>query len=1166
MSLVLLDPDKLDEVKENKVKSKFEEEVSMEVDVEGDELSGVVDASQLCKAEIPDASVVHIVNNEMDAFFNTLQDDDIPVFGGRRSDTAYKWKGDDEDDDGSSSSDSGSDYESDEGRKSLIKNKKWQDAEEPCSSGSLGRRPSVAVGGERKDLLNTSSYKRMEKQNHCPPAAPIKTKLGRNPEAEIEDPLAEERLFSEADVKRVCAPLQTNEIMPKADITLPLKKFTGSIVSTMMRTLHISKEATIRQYEGLKRIGPRVLTQSGDERNQAMSLHEMKQSTPVILNSILKAEHLVYITSCVDAKARLDNKKWLIELADVFLHNQKYEMLEFCTRTAGIAPFPYGKKNRSIDCLEFTHRLRETKNRMKMDLYKLAGSAQVVAMRIYEAKENVEAVRKGKYSLLEKFQELYLRENLKDAKFDEMSITGIRGVKMMMEPPYFKTEDGMLSFEFPNANRNAQKNHMPFPVRKQKWTQKDLKALKQAIKECVVSQRIDDLNGRYSELLLESEIRRKDEMCREGKPMDEVNQPPRKRRRGRPTKEETKQRDKYGIVYPVFLRTQDHTVAYEMLPKQLSEWRTMMEKRLRNMSFDTLMKDKNNDKMIDWDEVSLKMMTRTKKLRSDDDCSRTNTHAIDPKINHKRLTAEQTRQIQYLNDVEKVQDWDEIARRISVDKNGQPTLPHTAFQCMKRYITHVAPPPKPVWTKEMDEKLKTGIQENPGHWRKVAASLNHEGITKRVAQERYRKLNPFIKVGPFSRTEDCLLLLTMQRLKPFLCDEGHLGYVYQYLSWRYETAWRDRATNLFNDWIVPWTLEEDRLLMDLAVSMNRNWQKISEQFSSFKNRKGCSTRYNLLSRNLAYKHSTLEEYHEAYAMTRYNVFQYRHLPDILRKLTEVKEKTLPSATPFCFPANPQQPPTEEQLVRMMEMFNRDILLATITSLDKYIQSRDEYWGTWNEKNGVKQRTFDRRTFHPDNPQSVASALHIRGLKLKLKEGFDNLNDFEEEIYVHYSRFSCTKTLKAGVKRTYLPPASFFYKWKAVERIIEEHDDLAALEEEEQEAAEGAPVPQCSKKWTRLIEKINKEDQDENSEDEDDSDDEVDKLESGSEDESSDDSDDESDDDESANDEDDPETANDDDGVEDAIEAPQDVEDESEWVTEDEEDEPIGVDGISDEDI
>ncbi|XP_021954901.1 uncharacterized protein LOC110851434 [Folsomia candida] len=1061
----------------------------------------------------------------MDAFLST--DDDIPMFGGRRSDTTYKWKGDDEDDDGSSSSDSGSDYEYDEGRKSSIKNKKWQDAEEPCSSGSLGRRPSVAVGGERNDLLNTSSYKRMEKQNHCPPAAPIKTKLGRNPEAEIEDP-KEERLFSEADVKRVCAALKTNEIMPKADITLPLKKFTGSIVSTMMRTLHISKEATIRQYEGLKRIGPRVLTQSGDERNQAMSLHEMKQSTPVVLNSILKAEHLVYIASCVDAKARLDNKKWLIELADVFLHNQKYAMLEFCTRTAGIAPFPYGKKSKSIDCIEFANKLRETKNRMKMDLYKLAGSAQVVAMRIYETKENVEAVRKGKYSLLEKFQELYLRENLKDAKFDEMSITGIRGVKMMMEPPYFKTEDGM-SFEFPNANRNAQKNHMPFPVRKQKWTSKDLKALKQAIKECVVSQRIDDLNGRYSELLLESDIRRKDELCREGKLVDEFNQPPRKRRRGRPTKEETMRRDKYGIVYPVLFRTPNHTVAYELLPKQLSEWRTMMEKHLRNMNFGTLMKDKNNDNLVDWHEVSLKMMNRTKKLRSADDCSRTYTHAIDPKINHKRLTAEQTKQIQHLNDVEKVQDWDEIARRISVDRNGQPTLPHTAFQCMKRYITHVAPPPKPVWTKEMDEKLKTGIQENPGHWQKVAASLNHEGITKRVAQERYKKLNPFIKVGPFSRTEDCLLLLTMQRLKPFLCDEGHFGYMLQYLPWRYETTWRDRATNLFNDWIVPWTLAEDRLLMDLAVSMNRNWQKISKQFSSFKNRKGCLTRYNLLSRNLADKHSTLEEYHEAYAMTRYNVFQYRHLPDILTKLTEVKEKTLPSATPFCFPANPQQPPTEEQLVRMMEMFNRDILLATITSLDKYIQSRDEYWGTWNDKNGVKQRTFDRRTFRPSNPQSVASAIHIRGLKLKPKEGFDNLNDFEEEIYVHYSRFSRTKSLKAGIKRPYLPPASFFYKWKDVERIIEEHDDPVALEEEEQEAGEG--VPHCSKKWTRLLKNSNKKDHDEDSDDEleaetgdDDSDDESDDSENSNDEDDSENSNDE-DDSENSNDEDDAETAN-----------------------------------------
>lgn len=40
------------------------------------------------------------------------------------------------------------------------------------------------------------------------------------------------------------------------------------------------------------------------------------------------------------------------------------------------------------------------------------------------------------------------------------------------------------------------------------------------------------------------------------------------------------------------------------------------------------------------------------------------------------------------------------------------------------------------------------------------------------------------------------------------------------------------------------------MLLELAVTMDRNWQKISEQFSSFKNRKGCLTRYKILNRRL----------------------------------------------------------------------------------------------------------------------------------------------------------------------------------------------------------------------------------------------------------------------------------------------------------------------------
>ncbi len=44
--------------------------------------------------------------------------------------------------------------------------------------------------------------------------------------------------------------------------------------------------------------------------------------------------------------------------------------------------------------------------------------------------------------------------------------------------------------------------------------------------------------------------------------------------------------------------------------------------------------------------------------------------------------------------------------------------------------------------------------------------------------------------------------------------------------------------------------EEDKMLLQLAKTMNRNWQKISEEFTSFKNRKGCLTRYKILMRRL----------------------------------------------------------------------------------------------------------------------------------------------------------------------------------------------------------------------------------------------------------------------------------------------------------------------------
>jgi hypothetical protein len=132
---------------------------------------------------------------------------------------------------------------------------------------------------------------------------------------------------------------------------------------------------------------------------------------------------------------------------------------------------------------------------------------------------------------------------------------------------------------------------------------------------------------------------------------------------------------------------------------------------------------------------------------------------------------------------------------------------HTDYQCFSKYRAKVVPPAKPEWDEEMDDTVKEVLLTKPAHWRKVAASLKNEAVTKKVVVDRYKKaITPLLKVGAFSRVEDCLLLLTLQHLKDFVSEEGHFGSVLPYLPWRYETTWRDRAHNLFNDWIVPWTL------------------------------------------------------------------------------------------------------------------------------------------------------------------------------------------------------------------------------------------------------------------------------------------------------------------------------------------------------------------------
>jgi len=80
--------------------------------------------------------------------------------------------------------------------------------------------------------------------------------------------------------------------------------------------------------------------------------------------------------------------------------------------------------------------------------------------------------------------------------------------------------------------------------------------------------------------------------------------------------------------------------------------------------------------------------------------------------------------------------------------------------------------------------------------------------------------------------------------------------------------------------------------------------------------------------------------------------------------------------------------------------------------------------------------FQLGTFHPENTQSIASALHIRGVKLLPQDSLKfELTIRESEIYRFYARFCSTKPLKKDTPRPYIPFAKELVALPDVRRIV-----------------------------------------------------------------------------------------------------------------------------------
>jgi hypothetical protein len=143
-------------------------------------------------------------------------------------------------------------------------------------------------------------------------------------------------------------------------------------------------------------------------------------------------------------------------------------------------------------------------------------------------------------------------------------------------------------------------------------TTKDFKHLRNSIKESLHEHAVQFLEARYQDLSRLSLNKATEEIEEQGREVGDVLNPIVKRKRGRPTKAAVEQRDKYGSICPVLARLPNGAFAsYRITPKQLGDWRSSRERKLKAMGFEALIKTlvENGKYKIDWDDVAERVVS-----------------------------------------------------------------------------------------------------------------------------------------------------------------------------------------------------------------------------------------------------------------------------------------------------------------------------------------------------------------------------------------------------------------------------------------------------------------------------------------------------------------------------------------------------------------------------
>lgn len=212
---------------------------------------------------------------------------------------------------------------------------------------------------------------------------------------------------------------------------------------------------------------------------------------------------------------------------------------------------------------------------------------------------------------------------------------------------------------------------------------------------------------------------------------------------------------------------------------------------------------------------------------------------LHPKINKSPYSEEEEKKLAALAEKYGCQDWDKIAAELGTNRSG--------YQCFIVFQNKLNTSlKKNVWDPDEDLKLlKTVEKHRIGDyipWGKVAYHM--EGRTKTQVFNRWTySVNPRIRKGRFTPDEDIMILVGVkmwgedfQRISNFLKE-------------RTTCQIRDRYKHYLNrpGFGLPWTIEDDELLLKLVGRHGRDWSRIAEHFPS-KDRTQVRHRFNTITR------------------------------------------------------------------------------------------------------------------------------------------------------------------------------------------------------------------------------------------------------------------------------------------------------------------------------